>query len=677
MTFITPLFLFAAGAALLPVLFHFVRRMKARPVPFGSLMLLRATPKELVKRRRLRDLLLLACRVGLLILLAFAFARPYVPAERLPFIPERADRSTVILLDRSFSMQLPGVFEQARAEVIREIDTAGDADEIALVGFSDRAEQLTPLSRDAAVHRSVAGGIMPSYRPTEFHGALRLAADILKDASYEQHRVVLISDLQRIGFTPALENFTLPEGTAFVPIKITSNGKPGNSYVEDFRLTMRRTGNTLAVRYDARIRSEGEAERKEKVVTLTVGRTAADHATLLGEQSIPVTFRQTLQRTGFFQGSISISPDVLPIDDEYHFTYLALDPPSVLAVDRAPGRRDAFFLRHAFSASEASPFSFDDARDLRISILRPHDVVIVANLAQVTESETEALRTFVEDGGGLILSFGEMTVATSWSRTLAALGIGITDGIATARVRQGADAIIGQIDERHPIFEPLIAEGQGAILRPTFRRYLVIAPDSGASILGSYDSSDPFLVERRLGRGRILAYSSGFSTSWTDFPFDELYVPLLYRMAEYAYGASEAHYGFTVGHGVPIAGRPNEEWDIRAPGGNISKVTLDGSGTGFFRDTNEPGQYAATSGRNEFRFSVNVDPSESNLASRDEEEAYATVTIAPSKLSESSAETSVDVEREEMQQKLWRVFLILAVGLFLVETLVAHRVASR
>ena len=574
-------------------------------------------------------------------------------------------------------MQLPGVFERARAEVIREIANTADPDEIALVGFTDRAEQLTPLSRDGAAHRSVARGIAPSYRPTEFYGALRLAGDILQDAGHEQRRVVLVSDMQRIGFTPSLENFTLPEGTTFVPIKITSSDGSGNFYVEEFRLAKRRSGDTLAVRYDARIRSEGEAELEEKVVTLTVGQQAADRSTLPGGKSIPVTFRQTVQRTGFFQGSVSLAQDALPIDDEYHFTYRSADSPSVLAVDRAPERRDAFFLQHAFSASEASPFSFDVARDTHVSTLRPHDVVIVSILAATTEIETEALRTFVEDGGGLIPSFGETTVAASWSRTLESLGIGRTDGVASARVRQGADAIIGQIEERHPIFEPLISAGRGAILRPTFRRYLVVTPDSGASVQGSCDTGDPFLIERRLGRGRILAYSSSFSTSWTDFPLDELYVPLVYRMAEYAYGASEAQYRFTVGDGVPLAGQPSDEWDIRAPSGSISKVSLDGSGSGFFRDTDEPRQYAATSGRNSLRFSVNVDPRESDLSTRDEEEAYAAVKSASSERSESSAEASVDVEREEMQQELWRVFLFPAIGLFLVETLLAHSFASR
>ena len=82
MSFINTFFLFAISAAVLPVLFHFVRKMKAKKVPFGSLMFLKATPKELIKKRRLRDLLLMTLRAAIFGLLAFAFARPFIPRTK-------------------------------------------------------------------------------------------------------------------------------------------------------------------------------------------------------------------------------------------------------------------------------------------------------------------------------------------------------------------------------------------------------------------------------------------------------------------------------------------------------------------------------------------------------------------------------------------------------------------
>ena len=80
--FLTPLFLAGLAAVAIPVALHLMRRHADPIVPFGALRLISRTPVEQIRRRRLRELLLLALRCAALALLALAFARPYfVSAE--------------------------------------------------------------------------------------------------------------------------------------------------------------------------------------------------------------------------------------------------------------------------------------------------------------------------------------------------------------------------------------------------------------------------------------------------------------------------------------------------------------------------------------------------------------------------------------------------------------------
>ena len=65
-------------AVAIPIVLHFLRRDVAPEVPFTAVRLLQRSPIERSRRRRLRDLLLLAARVAALLLLALAFARPYI-----------------------------------------------------------------------------------------------------------------------------------------------------------------------------------------------------------------------------------------------------------------------------------------------------------------------------------------------------------------------------------------------------------------------------------------------------------------------------------------------------------------------------------------------------------------------------------------------------------------------
>ena len=117
---------------------------------------------------------------------------------------------------------------------------------------------------------------------------------------------------------------------------------------------------------------------------------------------------------------------------------------------------------------------------------------------------------------------------------------------------------------------------------------------------------------------------------------------------------------------------------MRTPDDRVFKVAIDAAGTGFFRETEMPGHYVAALGRASFPFSINVDPRESVLETRDEEEAYVAVVGTSEEVATSPEQAAVlVVEDEERKQKLWRVVLMLIVGLFALETVLANRKVKR
>ena len=677
MSFFNPLFLIGLAAAALPVLYHLVRRIKAKQVPFPSLMFLTTSPKEVVRRRRLKDLLLMAVRAALFALLALAFARPFIPREQIPFIPQREDRSVVLLVDVSYSMKYDNRFEAAKREALGWIRDAEGADEFAVLTFSSQVQQLTAFDADLATHRSVVGGLEASNRPTDVYAALRQAEDVLQDAQHNNRRIVLVSDFQRAGWSRSLENWKLDTAIGFVPVQVDS-GAASNAYVEAFDLTKRRTGRRTAVRFDAQTAARGEAAEAGRDVQLAV---AGEEA---GAQSVPpgatgrVSFELLAPReeAAAYQGTLALaSDDELALDNQFYFTYEVAPRPSILVVDGGSGaRRDAFFLQSAFDTGDEARYAFNVTAPERLGAggLQSQDVVFLANVATLTQAQVRSLRQYVESGGSVVVSFGDRVDVPAFSQRLRELGVGAAGEVVTPRLVQGAEAIIGEVDLRHPIFS--VFAGAGAILRPTFRQYVDVRPDSAATVLGRYDTGDPFLVERRLGQGRVLVYTATFNTAWTDFPIDESYIPFVYQLAAYATRRSETRQQFQVGDVVAVEGRPGATVDVRAPGNRLFKLTIGESGTGFFRETETPGQYVAATGRAPFYFSVNIDPAESDLDVRDVNEAYAAV-VPPSDSARTSAQAGggADVADEEAEQKLWRYLVLLVIALFVLETILANR----
>lgn len=668
MSFLTPLFLIAASAALLPVLAHLVRRRQMRRIPFSSLMLIQASPEAVVRRRRLKDLLLLALRVSMLVLLALAFARPFIPQESLPFLPERQDESVVVLIDRSLSMQAYGRFEDARRLALGRIDGAGSNDEIAVVGFSDTADQLTELSNDAALHRGVVASLASSFRTTDFHAPLRLAADILQDARHEARTVVFISDFQRSGFTGALENFTLPGDIAVVTESVADDLSE-NSHFEEFALSMQRAADTVSVDLTARVNSHAP----ENAVQLWMDGQSVDEIGLPALAGGAASFRQLTTRKGYFQGSLRLGGDALQADDTFYFTYRVAERPLVLVVDADPGRRNAFFLRTAFDLGAAAQYSLRQSNRLTSSALAGADVVFAAGFPAFSPLEIAALERFATAGGGVILSAGPDTDLENFASALRQLGIAGGQPFEFRQPAAGESFMLGRIDDRHPMFAPFANSGTGATLRPKFRRYVRMIPDSAATVPARYDSGDPFLLERRLGFGRVLAYTSTFSTQWTDLPLSGIFVPLLHHAAAHSFNAPATQEQYLVGEVVTLPGTSGDVWDVRAPDGNVYKVSVGGAESGFFRATDKPGHYVAVRASRRIPFSVNTDPEESLLEVRDEEEAYAAVAARRDAPAPAPEEAALVLQDEEREQKLWRAVIMLLIGLFVLETWLANR----
>ena len=95
MSFLAPLFLLGALALAVPIVIHLTHREKKEVVPFPSLMFLRKIPYRSVRRQKLRHLFLFALRSLALVLIAFAFARPFFESPRASAASSTSTKASV------------------------------------------------------------------------------------------------------------------------------------------------------------------------------------------------------------------------------------------------------------------------------------------------------------------------------------------------------------------------------------------------------------------------------------------------------------------------------------------------------------------------------------------------------------------------------------------------------
>src|SRR5499426_716321 len=141
MWFLSPLFWLGIAAVAAPILVHLVRRTRARKIEFPALTFVRQVPQRTIRRRTLRNILLLMLRCLAILLIVLAFTRPFF--TRRSAAKEAAAGATVILLDSSLSMRREQMFAAAVQRASAIIDESPSDERLALMTFGNRYEVIT------------------------------------------------------------------------------------------------------------------------------------------------------------------------------------------------------------------------------------------------------------------------------------------------------------------------------------------------------------------------------------------------------------------------------------------------------------------------------------------------------------------------------------------------------
>ncbi len=129
---------------------------------------------------------------------------------------------------------------------------------------------------------------------------------------------------------------------------------------------------------------------------------------------------------------------------------------------------------------------------------------------------------------------------------------------------------IADLDPSHPLLE-IFRGGEGGLGDVRFGRTLRFLPQAGTSVLATYSTGDPALVESTLLPGRVLFLTSALDPAWSDLPLPGAFVPLVHEAVRYLSETSRgAARSLEVGDGtvVRVASMPE--------GGGVTLFTPDG-----------------------------------------------------------------------------------------------------
>ncbi len=599
LSFSSPALLLALAGAALPLLVHLLRQQQPLRTPFPALVLLLGAQRRHARRRRLRDLLLLLVRMALLAAVALTLAGPNCSFE-VP-VPATAgqDQAAVILVDDSLSMRYRRrgrtLFNVARERVLGLLDVLPPTAQVAILTTTDTGRQIPELSLNRGRLLGVAAALLPTWRSASASDGLVRAQALLRDAPAGKPRVIyLVTDLTRV---------SLPEKPRLGPkvrlevIDVAGGALPnlGLLSLDGGSPSVGSWGAHGKLLFQVRVRNSTGHQRRGVRVTLAargkeLTRGSVDLAPH-GESTLSLEVPEGAIPPGARFLEAILPGDALGADDTRALALGRQPPLRVLLVDGDPRETryddEVFHLEAALRSFVGEGLRFYlrvvAGADLPTASLDKLDVVILANVGSVERSAVTRLERFVRRGGGLLVTLGDQVDPEGYNQTLGKeLLPGWLRSIRAGGVSGGAGGS-GRISMVGT--DPFLA---GSLADPAARRSLAsgrvwrhgLVGAQGHRVLMRLFGGAPLLLERRIGLGRVLLWTTSIDRGWTDLPLRPAFLPLVRGMLLLAGGRGEpaSRRRMEVGQPVQIRlGSGDRGLVVRDPLGHLHKLTAPGA----------------------------------------------------------------------------------------------------
>lgn len=676
---LAPLFLLGLGTLVVPVIVHLIHRHKRESIPFPSLMFIQRIPYKDVRRQQLRHKLLFAIRCLALILLALAFARPFLENATEATAADIAGREVVILLDRSHSMRFGDRWQRGVEQARARLDLLGPLDRATVVLFAETAE----VTGETAIERA-----QPTAGGTRYGSALQLAGRILSESEQPEREVVLITDFQRSGWD-RVSDVRLPGGTIVTAVDL-SEDETHNISLPFVSLRQEVLSGREWVSVTTRVVNGGERQVVGLRVALVLNGQELQSRTVTVDPlgSTAVTFSPVLLPEGVSRGAVTAGTDALPQDNTVVFVLSPSNSLSALILESSDARENqSLFLRRALEIGDRPSFRVDvrPLREFRLSDLDGRSVLVLNDAPLPGGRAGQRIREFVENGGGLLVVLGERNGPQTWPANV----VDLLPGVVGARVDLDRGPItMSTMEYGNPVFDVFSAPRSGDFSAAKFFRYRDLTVDDPQSVLARYSDGQVALAEKRFGDGIVLVWTSTADTYWNDLALQPVFLPFVHRMMRYLAGYEEVRPFFIVGETLKLT-RESPDKSIQAlmdGGGDLVVQAPSGNRTIVQAGAGEPVVELTEQGFYEIRqvdggkvppafVAVNIDPSESDLAKLDIEEFLGAVTPMGDEGSVGARARKLTVEEREHRQQLWWYLLIAAMLMLVAETAISNRLS--
>ena len=716
--------LFGMAALAIPIIVHLLNRRRFKKLPWAAMRFLQVSLERNQRRMKVEDWILLLLRLALVALLALALARP--AAAWLDSQSLGSKIASTIIIDSSGSMgRTDQGTEKTRFEIARGFGTEairtlprGSAASVIFAADSTGSGITEPthdLNRAEAILEGDNAQTLTN-RSSDLMPAVKAALDSLANRSAAQKELILVTD----GDANAWNQFeSIIRVLESAPDDIRSViAMVGNNSGENLAIT-RLSQNTpitavgQPVRLAVEISNFGANSFDDIPVQLTIDSNPVGEPVEI--ESLPsgasrtLTMFAQLPSPGIHELAVSIpGNDAFPADDRRVLVVRAIEKERALLVDGLPSRdptdAETFFLENALVPVPpelkdsfflgADRITVAGLEEIQAEALAEYRAVFLANVQDFSTTVTSKLKSFIINGGGLIV-FPGSNINASWYNS----ELHKKSGILPAEF---GEIIPGKDDDTtlrlqasgydHPLVELWNDPGAGTLGEVNIRRAysLILAKEneqsqqanSVARVVLRYNTGSPAVVESDLGLGKVYQFSTTADTEWNNLPVQPAFLPIVHRVFGSVLARGDAGLNVSVGdsfvHQGPAEWK-NEKAMVYKPDsegeGEFIKIAADGAGSRITYDQVQTAGVYDVSITNTLplTFAATANPGESNPEPLSEVQIQRLKETSDVIYATARGQLSELITRERSGTELWPFFLLAAGIIAIIELFLSQR----
>lgn len=691
MGFLTPLLLAGIGLIAVPIILHLVMRRQPQQFLFPALRFVKQRRDANRRRLNLRHLLLLAMRCLLIAGIAFALARPTLRGTGLRG-KEGAPLAVALVFDNSLRMQYVERNESrltkgmTMAEAL--VDKLPDDTEIAVI---DLSRSTSNFAADKNTAETRIRGLRPETHPRALAEAMRNAIDLVAEQEDRRQEVFVFSDLSTESFNEeslaAINKALTDSPDVRIYVVDVGSGDARNMSLApvEMRSSSLRTGEPLNVTVD--VKSVGYSEQPLVEIFLE---DANGKLVKRGQRIVELGSDGTGQTEfvlgdlplGVHQGAVQIAlSDPLEFDNRRYFTVEVRPAAKVLLLGESAA--DTLFLKESLSPSLMGPDApqrfectvsrFADAAKLNLT---DFESVCLLDPPPLTDEVWNKLAEFARKGGGVGIFLGHRAVPSAFNTDPPQE---LLPGPLKLRSRQETWFRPQQFDHPALVGFRNYAEEIPWQIYPVWSFWTFGELAGDAYVVARFANNDPALVERSVGRGRVMTFATPVSDplapvgrdSWNALPTQEppwVFVALANQIVGYLSQNQGGELNFNAGETVSLPLSPRQQvtdFVLKEPTGEALRRTLPpGEDAIRISTTEQLGNYrvaaGGASGALDEGFSINAQAELSDLVRADPQTILAALPAQRVELAHSLADVEqyVNIGRRGRELFSWAIMVV-------------------